>query len=354
MHKAPGQLTHKSTPSVQKLGITTEWNFETGWQGWTHTNGLGFPSGWSVQPSSYNLSYTPPYAGDSTFWIDSDSAADLGVDSTTDTVLSPKIVADSTTSWLQYGVGFNNAGSDFLEVGLKYHTGSSWEVAPLVTYYTDTVCADLIEISAYNTYDSIQIYFYYDDTDTSTYYAAFDNVIISDKPTYWEILPSLPVGSSGHSMASIGDGFIYLLHLGGSTSDTVLKYDIANEIWSVDTINPYGPAIYGCAKSVNNKIYRIGGAVSWPTPLNRVDIYDPVARTWNSGTPSPYGLIEQSMGVYKDSLIYSFGGGNWSLSPMDSVCFYDTYNDSWTIATDLPDARGTTGGGIIDSFAIVA
>lgn len=352
--KAPERLIGKSTLSVQKLSITIEWNFETGWQGWTHTNGLGFPSGWSVQSSNYESSYTPPNAGDSTFWIDSDSAADLGVDWTTDTALSPKIVADSTTSWLQYGVGFNNTGSDFLEVGLKYYNGASWVVTPLVTYYTDTVCVDLIDISAYNTYDSLQIYFYYNDTDISTYYAAFDNVIISDKPNYWEILPSLPRASSGHSMASIGDGFIYLLHLGSSTSDTVLKYDIVNETWSVDTSNPYGPARYGCAKAVNNKIYRIGGAVSWPTPISRVDIYDPVARTWNSGTLSPYGLIEQSMGVYKDSLIYSFGGGNWSLNPMDSVCIYDTYNDSWVSATNLPDARGTTGGGIIDSFAVVA
>lgn len=452
------------------LSDTVRWDFETGWQDWIHTNGLAFPSAWDVQPCSLHASYTPPNPGDSTFWIDSD-AAGSGGPWVQDTCLSPQIIPDaSNTNWLWYGFGFNDCGTpDFYEVGLKYYDGSSWTLVPLKTYDgVDTVGADSIDISSYNTYERLQVYFYYDDGNAWSWYASFDNVTINGEiyvashdvgatsidnpgdvvepnltitPTatfenfgnntetfeahyeidtagvniysematidldpgmdttyqfpdhttlgegtayditaytvlggdmdpsndtttqatlvtakYWENLTDLPKGSSSHSMATLDDGFIYIFHMAGSyaTSDTVAVYDITNETWSIDTINPYGPAGYGWAGGVNGAIYRIGGTNSWPTGLTRVDIYDPAGGTFSSGSTAPAGLIDFSAGVYNDSLIYTFGGGNWSATPISAVYMYDTYNDAWTTSSSLPDARGCTGGGVIDTFAIVA
>jgi DNA-binding beta-propeller fold protein YncE len=149
------------------------WDFETGWQGWIHTNGEPFPAGWDVMPSNYRPAWTPPGAGDSCMWIDADAAGPIQ-----DTALSPVFVPGATTEWLKYGVGYRNFSSDWLEVGLKYFDGSIWTAIPLKTYTTDTgPMWDSIDITAYGSYDSIQIYFYYDDN-IWAWWAAFDNVMV--------------------------------------------------------------------------------------------------------------------------------------------------------------------------------
>lgn len=151
------------------------WDFEDGWQGWTHTNGAAFPAGWSVEPSSYYPIWTPPDAGDSTFWIDSDDAGSGTW--VQDTALSPVVVPFPGMAWMKWGVGYNWISSgEFLEVGIKYYD-AGWNVDPLVTYTTDTgPMWDSADVSAYDSYDSVQVYFYYDDNDIWAWYAAFDNV----------------------------------------------------------------------------------------------------------------------------------------------------------------------------------
>jgi YVTN family beta-propeller protein len=176
--------------------------------------------------------------------------------------------------------------------------------------------------------------------------------------TFWEILdpPLMPVTSSGHSMATAHDGFIYVFGIHPSTgySDTFLLYDIHNDLW-LDGGNALTASAYGTANYCNGRFYKIGGTNVWPTPLTAVDIYDPAGGTWSSGTPSPTGLLDHCAGVYNDSLIFTFGNGNWSVTPTNEVYLYDTYNDSWTAATSFPGtARGACAGGVIDSFAIIA
>jgi hypothetical protein len=152
------------------------WDFEDGLQGWTHTNGLPFPYGWDVEPSSYYPAWTPPDAGDSTMWIDSDaSGSGTWVQ---DTTMSPALVPPAGLAWLKYGVGYNWISSgEFLEVGLKYFNGSSWSAVALKTYTEDTgPLWDSVDVSAYGGYDSVQVYFYYDDNNIWAWYLAFDNV----------------------------------------------------------------------------------------------------------------------------------------------------------------------------------
>ncbi|UCG92339.1 MAG: hypothetical protein JSV97_01105 [candidate division WOR-3 bacterium] len=134
------------------------WDFETGWQDWTHTNGAAFPEGWDVEPSGLHSTWTPPSAGDSSIWVDSDAAGSAGP-WIQDTALSPLLVPSASMDWLKYGFGFNRyIYSDFLEVGLKYFDGAVWAVAPLKTYTVDTgPMWDSVDVSAYSGYDLVQI-----------------------------------------------------------------------------------------------------------------------------------------------------------------------------------------------------
>ncbi|MBA7627761.1 hypothetical protein ES703_35228 [subsurface metagenome] len=151
------------------------WDFEDGWQGWTHTNGYPFPRGWDVEPASYKPTWTPPDAGDSTMWIDSDAAGSV---LTEDTAWSPAVVPPANMAWLTYGLGYNNLTptSDSLYVGIMTFTSGAWNPpVELKRYSADYGPAwDSLDVSAYSTADSIRIYFYY--SANYDWYVAFDNV----------------------------------------------------------------------------------------------------------------------------------------------------------------------------------
>ena len=155
----------------------TFWDFETGWQGWTHTNGQVFPAAWGVQPSGIHGACPDP--GDSSMWIDSDAT---GVGGVADTALSPVVVPPAGMQWLKYGY-FNYGGSgswiDELRAGIKHFTSGAWNVVELAYYPAGVVSGpawDSVDVSAYAAADSVQVYFFFDDLGTWGYYAAFDNV----------------------------------------------------------------------------------------------------------------------------------------------------------------------------------
>ncbi|UCF71154.1 MAG: T9SS type A sorting domain-containing protein, partial [candidate division WOR-3 bacterium] len=157
------------------------WDFETGLQGWTHTNGYAFPRGWDVEPSGYQPSWTPPDAGDSTLWIDSDAA---GFVLTEDTAWSPAVVPPDNMAWLKYGLGYYNLGAtdDSLFVGVMTFTGSAWNPPVQLKRYSADYGPDWdsIDVSAYSTADSIRVYFFY-----SAFYdwwVAVDNVGLHPPP----------------------------------------------------------------------------------------------------------------------------------------------------------------------------
>jgi len=159
------------------------WDFETGLQGWTHTNGYPFPRGWDVEPSVYDPAWTPPDAGDSTMWIDSDAAGSV---LTEDTAWSPAVVPPTNMAWLKYGLGYDNLTptSDSLYVGVMTFTSGAWNPpTQLKRYSADYGPAwDSLDVSAYSTADSIRIYFYY--SGSYDWYAAFDNVGLYPPPAH--------------------------------------------------------------------------------------------------------------------------------------------------------------------------
>ncbi len=167
---------------VYDVGITggpaAFWDFETGWQGWTNTNGQAFPAGWGVMESDYKATWQLPESGDSSMWIDSDAAGSGTW--VQDTALSPILVPRPAMDWLKYGVSYNNISTgEWLEVGIKYYDGATWNVVPLVIYTADTgPMWDSVDVSAYVSYPFVQVYFYFDDDDIWAWYAAFDNVSI--------------------------------------------------------------------------------------------------------------------------------------------------------------------------------
>jgi len=152
------------------------WDFEDGWQGWTHTSGLAFPAGWDVVTTTYPggpywTYQPPPDAGDSAFIIDSDSEG--GSIWCHDTAMSPP-VPNPGYSLLKWGFYLQ---SDDLWVLLREHDGSAWGSWSEVASYSGTTGPqwDSVDVSAY-TGDSLQVGFRYDDFDSWAYGATFDNV----------------------------------------------------------------------------------------------------------------------------------------------------------------------------------
>ncbi|MCK4232924.1 hypothetical protein KAX75_00725, partial [candidate division WOR-3 bacterium] len=198
------------------------WDFETGWQGWTHTNGLTFPNAWDVLTSAYKTAWTPPDAGDSTMWIDSDAAGYVLVQ---DTALSPVVPPPVGMAWLKYGLGHNNI-SDWVDVGLKYFDGAVWNIATLKTYTSDFGPAwDSVDVTAYAGYDSVQVFFYY--KGNYDWYAGFDNVklyALLDHDVGCAGIVSPPVGA----MPAEEYDIIARICNYGSFSET---FDVTAQVW---------------------------------------------------------------------------------------------------------------------------
>lgn len=190
----------------------------------------------------------------------------------------------------------------------------------------------------------------YSDNDTLTQQTTIN-------PYFWEILdpPVFPAPTAGHSEAAGDDGYIYVTGCGAGNNELHI-YDISNDTWTAGANNPTGAAYYGTANWVGGLVYRIGG-YNGAAAIANVDIYDPAGNSWSSGVNAPAALCDHISGVYNDSLVFVFGGGNWfsGVGTNTNVYFYDVYNDTWTTATNFPSpGRGCLGGGVIDTFAIVA
>lgn len=159
---------------------TVIWDFETGPQGWTHTNGLAFPAGWAVQASGLHSNAMSPNPGDSSMWIDSDAAGSGTI--VNDTCWSPWIIPTANTHWFKWGMGYQNYSSiDTFVVGIQVCVGGVWQ-APVEVYRTQADIGpavwDSSDVSAYNTADYIRLYFAYLNGDYC-WYASFDNVFIN-------------------------------------------------------------------------------------------------------------------------------------------------------------------------------
>ncbi|MBN1149815.1 hypothetical protein JXA84_01180, partial [candidate division WOR-3 bacterium] len=156
----------------------TTWDFEDGWQGWTHT-GPAYPGGWGI--GAWNLNGTTwiaPDHGDSSLWVDSDAAGSAG--SIRDTAISP-VFTDVPGGWLKWGIAFNFiSANERLYLIMRGHNGTSWGAWDTLYYYPDGVDVssrwDSTDVSAWLTYDSLQMGIYYSDSSRWAWYGVFDNI----------------------------------------------------------------------------------------------------------------------------------------------------------------------------------
>jgi hypothetical protein len=171
------QIINQMLGAFGVLGPAAFWDFEDGLQGWTHTNGQAFPAGWDVEESGLHTSYTPPDAGDSTMWIDSDAAGYVTI---WDTAYSPAVVPPADMTWLKYGLGFlrySGGNAEWVSVGVRTFTSGAWQPPVELTQHTTSFSPawESLNVSAYQSVDSIMVFFSYNDA-YYEFYAAFDNV----------------------------------------------------------------------------------------------------------------------------------------------------------------------------------
>ena len=160
-----------------RRGSRATWDFETGLQGWTHTNGLAFPCGWDVEDASLHSDAVSPNPGDSSMWIDSDGCG--SATTIYDTVYSPAVVPPVNMQWLKWGCGYQNyLSEDWFTVGIKTFTGGAWQAPVELQFYNTDIgpnISDSADVSAYQGVDSIRVFFSYNNANYC-WYASFDNV----------------------------------------------------------------------------------------------------------------------------------------------------------------------------------
>lgn len=376
-------------------GPTAFWDFETGWQGWTHTSGQTFPAAWGVVETTYPGGYywtyqPPPDAGDSAFIIDSDSAG-VGV-WCVDTAMSP-VVANPGYTLLKWGFFVQN---DAMQVLLREYDGGwgSWYV---VASYSGTTgpAWDSADVTGY-TGDSLQVAFQYDDGNGWLYGATFDNVgfyvpAAHDVGTS-DIAAPAPSVAPGASIDPIATYNNY----GGSqeTFDCYFKIDSAGTplynqttsvtldagtdttiTWPTWTAGPVDGITYdvmaytvlgGDANPANDTLtsttvtasayWEILDPPAFPTPSsghsmgtahdgyyyvfstgagNETQIYDIEANSWAAGASNSYGLCYYGSVDYVDGYYYRTGGYD-GVDATNRIEIYDPVGDSWSSGAAAP------------------
>lgn len=146
-------------------------DFETGWQGWTHTSSSVFPMAWDVKASNLHSSYMSPNPGDSSLWIDSDASGQVDI---RDTAISP-VFTDVVGGWLKWGIGYRYNQGDTFKVLYRIFNDtvwSSWEEQ--IQYISDKKAYWDSLNTAVLGFDSMQIAFMY--FGNYDWYVSIDNV----------------------------------------------------------------------------------------------------------------------------------------------------------------------------------
>ncbi len=222
-------------PTVKSDLRDNFWDFETGLQGWTHSNGLPFPAGWDVKPSNYIPSYILPDAGDSTMWIDAGQGG--GTFWIQDTALSPAVVPPINMVWLKYGyVNVTYVGYFYneLHVGIRFFTSGVWNTVELQFYPASATSGpawDSVDVSAYSTVDSVRVYFYFDDFYTWGYQAAFDNVELFEPIVHDVGCVAVTSPPGGYITPGDYDVIGQIQNFGGDSE----TFDVTAEVWDTTT-----------------------------------------------------------------------------------------------------------------------
>ncbi|UCH15585.1 MAG: T9SS type A sorting domain-containing protein [Bacteroidales bacterium] len=139
---------------------------------------------------------------------------------------------------------------------------------------------------------------------------------------------------------AVVDGKIYVI--GGTKTETsplnvVEVYDPVTDIWDTKTPMPTARGVFGCTV-VDGKIYTIGGGVVGSSTLSIVEVYDPVTDSWDTKTPMPTARVSVAACTVNGK-IYVIGGSLNNSSILEGISKveeYDPETNSWTTKTDKP------------------
>jgi hypothetical protein len=168
-------------------GDTFTWDFEDGWQDWTHTNGVPFPGGWGIVDSGYTCgSYIVGVYGDSCMCISDEVPVPV------DTAMSPPF-DEFVGTYLHWAMNYQNfAGYDTVCVIARAHDGSSWGAWQWLAGYGSDMGLfwDSADVSGI-TGESLQVGWVWNDFGYSCWFCSFD-----------EIGPVILFPAQGHDVAS--------------------------------------------------------------------------------------------------------------------------------------------------------
>ena len=125
---------------------------------------------------------------------------------------------------------------------------------------------------------------------------------------YWSSLSPVPIKIYKHASAATSDAIFVF---GGQDEDddyldTVLRYDISHDSWTLVTTQMLKPRAQFSAFTYKNKIFLIGG-VTLHENILRVAIYDPNKNRWNFGDDFPEERKVTSA-AFSEGTIYVCGG----------------------------------------------
>ncbi|MDH4210985.1 MAG: hypothetical protein OEV79_06015 [candidate division WOR-3 bacterium] len=329
------------------------WDFEDGWQGWTHTNGGTFPAAWGVQAAALHDSL--PDAGDSTMWIDSD-AAGSGGGLIADTAISPAVVPPNGLEKYKWGIFHYGGGGSYLDemdVGIKYYASSAWTTVQLVHYATGTVTGpgwDSVDVSAYAGADSIQAWFYFTDLGTWGYYAAFDNVGLYPAPVedvgvnaiiepvgtysindvvtpqaqvrnYGDLEESFPVTFTMTRNALLVYADTVMMTLASGAVDTAVFEDYTFTQGGAYSIVSYSELV-GDQNPANDTVFATVSVFEWIVDFesnNGGFVADPASGAWQWGVPtSGPGAAHSGTQLWATVLAGNYSNSaNWRLTSQD-------------------------------------
>jgi hypothetical protein len=342
------------TPSAAD---TFTWDFEDGWQDWTHTNGNTYPAGWGIIDSLSSHTHIP-VMGESLLAID-DDAAGSGT-SVIDTAISPKFEGFAE-NWLYWLVGYNNIGSDWVTIILRYFDGASWNQTTLVQYTSDQgaygAIPDSVDVSSF-TGDTFQLLIEYNDGGVWAWWCEFDNIgpvflfppLTNDMASWTIDWPPATV-----LLNEVGDPTATFKNVGGTQATFDAHFEIDTNGVNVYTGNVQsitldpgldttwvftpqwtaGPT-EGIAYNVTVYCVLPGDENPGNDTLTQVTTTSAVG-DWIQCTNQPVAALANATGYDPvNDRVYSFGGGDGGSNYYNHTFQYDPGSDSWSTMATMP------------------
>jgi len=153
----------------------------------------------------------------------------------------------------------------------------------------------------------------------------------------WSRGANLPIRLFGTDACILGDTIYVPGGCAGSvynTVDSLYKYSISGNNWTVSAGTGDSVAYYACA-AANGKVYKIGGCNYNTDVLSRATWeYEP-GNGWSRKTDMPQWHGSHAVRWVKKDTVY-LAGGYWIPNyATSSTMFYDPVNDTWTMDSTL-------------------